>query len=177
MTPLKVAIIGLGTVGSGVAKILLRQPERMARRAGRPIELRRAVVRDMTRSRDVELPAGVLTDDVQSVIRDRDIDVAIHLVGGLEPARQIMLDLLDAGKDVVTANKAVLCEHGDELFRHARKVGRSIAFEAAVAGGIPIIAAVGQSMTANQITSIEGILNGTSNFVLTEMLAQKSLVR
>src|SRR5690606_32466420 len=93
-----------------------------------------------------------------------------HLVGGLSPAREILLALLQSGKDVVTANKAVLCEHGEEIFACARRHGRTVAFEAAVAGGIPIVAGVGQSMTANQITSIEAILNGTSNFILTEML-------
>lgn len=170
--PLRVAIVGLGTVGTGVARILLQHPERIARRAGRSIELRRAVVRDLRKPRQIELPSGVLTDDVESVIRDREIDVAVHLIGGIEPARSTMLALLESGKHVVTANKALLCEHGDELFRRARELGRSIAFEAAVAGGIPIIAAVGQAMTANQIRSIEAILNGTSNFILTEMLAK-----
>lgn len=170
MSPLNVAIVGLGTVGTGVARLILEQPDRMARRAGRPVALKRAVVRDLTKPRDIELPPGVLTEDVQSVIEDRDIQVAIHLVGGLSPAREILLALLQSGKDVVTANKAVLCEHGEEIFACARRHGRTVAFEAAVAGGIPIVAGVGQSMTANQITSIEAILNGTSNFILTEML-------
>ena len=175
MSPLKVAIIGVGTVGSGVARILLEQPERMTRRAGRPIELRRAVVRDVNKPRDVDLPEAMLTDDIETVVNDDQIDVAIQLIGGLEPARQIMLSLLESGKDVVTANKALLCEHGDQLFARAGELGRCIAFEAAVAGGIPIVAAVGQSMAANQITSIEAILNGTSNFILTEMLAAERL--
>jgi homoserine dehydrogenase len=172
MDPVKIGIIGMGTVGSGVAKILLQHPERIARRAGRPIELVRAVVRDARRHRGVELPPGVLSTDVDSVIADEEIDIAVHLIGGIEPAREIMLALLDAGKNVVTANKALLCQHGDELFEHARRLRRSIAFEAAVAGGIPIIAAISQAMTANQITVIEAILNGTSNFILTEMLSK-----
>ena len=170
MKPLTVAIVGMGTVGAGVAKILLSQRELIARRAGRPIHLRRAVVRDLSKARDVELPQGVLTDDVEAIIADQSVDVAIHLVGGVSPAREILLSLLESGKDVVTANKAVLCEHGPELFRRARELGRTIAFEGAVAGGIPIIAATGQSLAANQIVSIEAILNGTSNFILTEML-------
>lgn len=115
------------------------------------------------------MPNGLITDDLEAVYADKEIDVALHLVGGLEPARTIMLRLLESGKDVVTANKALLCEHGDEVFRRARELGRTVAFEAAVAGGIPIIAAIGQSMTANQITSIQAIINGTSNFILTEM--------
>ncbi len=173
MTPLRVAIIGLGTVGTGVAKILLEHPDRMIRQAGRPIELKKAIVRDISRPRDITLPESVLSDDVQSVIEDDEIDLAVQLMGGIDPARKIMLSLLKAGKNVVTANKALLCEHGDELFQEARKQNRCIAFEAAVAGGIPIIHALGQSMTANQIVSIEAILNGTSNFILTEMLDKK----
>ncbi len=171
-SPLNVGIIGLGTVGTGVAKILLDHSDRVQRRTGREIHIRRAVVRDLNKPRGVELPADVLTDDIQTVIDDPDIDVAIQLIGGTDPARQIMLSLLEAGKDVVTANKALLCEHGDELFARARELGRCIAFEAAVAGGIPIVATTGQSLAANQITSIAAILNGTSNFILTEMLCR-----
>lgn len=170
MEPLHVAIIGLGTVGSGVARILLSHPERIARRAGRPIVLRHTVVRDRHKQRENELPDGVLTDDIAAVTRDDSVDVAIQLIGGTEPARQIMLALLEAGKDVVTANKSLLAEHGTELFTRARELGRTVAFEASVGGGIPIVAAVTQSLCANQITSIEAILNGTSNFILSEML-------
>lgn len=171
--PINLAIVGLGNVGTGVAKILTQSPERMIQRAGRPIHLVRAVVRNLHKPRDITLPPGVLTDDVQAVIRDPNIQVACELVGGIHPAREIILDLLAAGKDVVTANKALLCQHGDEIFDFARKQGRTVCFEAAVAGGIPIIAAVGQSMTANQILAIQAILNGTSNFILTEMLLKQ----
>lgn len=167
--PVQVAIIGMGTVGTGVAKVLLDHPDRIARRAGRPVKLRRAVVRDPRKRRGVSLTEGVLTTDVAEVVNDPLVRIAVHLVGGLHPAREIMLDLLAAGKDVVTANKALLCEHGDELFAKARELGRTIAFEAAVAGGIPIIATVGQCLSANQITSIAAILNGTSNYILTQM--------
>lgn len=173
MKPLRVALFGLGNVGTGVAKILLNQVERVARRAGRPVELKKVVVRDIGKPRAVDLPPGVLTDDCQAVIRDRDVDVAVELMGGLKPAREIFLALLEAGKDVVTANKALLCEHGDVLFERARALGRTVAFEAAVAGGIPILAGINQSLTANQITRIEAILNGTSNFILTEMFARE----
>lgn len=168
--PLNLAIVGLGNVGTGVAKILLHQPERMIQRSGRPIRLVKAVVKNLGKLRDVTLPAGVLTDDVEAVIRDPNIQVACELVGGIHPAKEIILKLLAAGKDVVTANKALLCQHGDEIFDFAKKQGRTVCFEAAVAGGIPIIAAVGQSMAANQIVAIQAILNGTSNFILTEML-------
>lgn len=169
-SPVKIAIIGLGTVGSGVAKILLDNPDRIRRRGGRAVEIRHAVVRDLTRSRDVSLAEGVLTTDVNRAINDPEVEIVIQLIGGIDAARETMLATLKAGKDVVTANKALLCEHGTELFAEAKRLGRTIAFEAAVAGGIPIIAAVGQSLAANQITSIHAILNGTSNFILTEML-------
>ena len=170
----KVGIIGLGTVGGGVAKILTEHADRCTRRAGRRIEVVKAVVRDLNKVRAIELGDGVLTDSIQSVIDDPEIDIALQLMGGTDPARQVMLDLLAAGKDVVTANKALLCEHGPELFAKARELGRTIAFEASVAGGIPIIAAVSQSMSGNQITSIQGILNGTCNFILTEMLKRNA---
>ncbi|HUG91393.1 MAG TPA: homoserine dehydrogenase [Planctomycetaceae bacterium] len=167
--PLKIAIVGLGTVGTGVARVLLEHPDRIARRAGRPIRIGRVAVRDPRKARDVALPDGTISGDVRTVIDDPDIDVALELMGGLEPARRVVADLLRSGKDVVTANKALIYEHGDELFALARETGRTIAFEAAVAGGVPIIQAVGQALAANQITSIEGVLNGTSNFILTEM--------
>ena len=170
LPPLQLAIVGLGNVGTGVARILTEHPERIRQRSGRSVEIRRAVVRDLRKPRDVALPPGVLTNDLESVIRDPNIQVAVELMGGIHPAREVMLRLLEAGKDVVTANKALLCEHGDEIFQCARKHGRTVCFEAAVAGGIPIIAAVGQSMAANQIVGIQAILNGTTNYILSEML-------
>ena len=165
----KVALVGFGTIGSGVARLLLEHPERIARRAGRPIQLVRVVDPDLRRARNVTLPGGMLTADLESVLADREITAVVQLIGGLEPERSIMLRVLESGKDVITANKALLAEHGAELFDRARELGRSIAFEAAVAGGIPIIAAISECLTANQIQSIRGILNGTSNFILTEM--------
>jgi homoserine dehydrogenase len=173
MTPLRVALFGLGNIGTGVARILLTQSDLIARRAGRPIELRRVVVRDIKKARSLELPKDVLTNDAESVIRDPQIDVAVELIGGLKPAKEVFLALLESGKDVVTANKALLCEHGDSLFDKARSLARTVAFEAAVAGGIPIIACINQSLTANQVSGIEAILNGTSNFILTEMFARE----
>ena len=167
---LQIGIIGLGNVGTGVAKILTQHPERIRQRAGRSIEIRRAVVRDLKKSREVALPQGVITDQLDAVIRDPQIQVAVELMGGIHPALEVVLSLLEAGKDVVTANKALLCEHGDEIFAAAKRLGRTVCFEAAVAGGIPIIAAVGQSMAANQIIGIQAILNGTTNYILTEML-------
>jgi homoserine dehydrogenase len=172
MTPLRVALLGLGNVGAGVARLLLEQSERLARRAGRPIQLRHVIVRDLHKPRSVKLPSGIVSNDYRRVVEDREIDVAIELMGGVTPTSEAFLALLESGKDVVTANKALLCERGDALFARARTLGRTIAFEGAVAGGIPIVACINQSMTANQITGIEAILNGTSNFILTEMLAR-----
>ncbi|MFO0924442.1 MAG: homoserine dehydrogenase [Pirellulales bacterium] len=169
MEKTKVAIVGMGTVGTGVARLLLDHGDRTARHAGRTLWLEKAVVRDLKKDRHIDLPAGILTDSVDDVLKDPDIKVVAHLVGGLEPARTITLQLLEAGKDVVTANKALLAEHGGELFDRARALGRSIAFEASVAGGIPIISNISQCFSANQILSIRGILNGTSNYIVTQM--------
>ena len=172
MQPAKVAIVGLGTVGTGVARLLVEQGPRLQRHAGRPVELARAVVRDLQKPREINLPPGRVTDDLSQVTDDAEIHAVVQLIGGLEPARSIMLRLLESGKDVITANKALLAEHGDELFGRARELGRTIAFEASVAGGIPIIANISQCLSANQIESIRGILNGTSNFLLTQMEEQ-----
>ncbi|MFM7245333.1 MAG: homoserine dehydrogenase, partial [Planctomycetaceae bacterium] len=137
-----------------------------------PIVVERAVCRDVARDRGLPLAADRVSTDIHTVSRDPSITVAALLVGGLEPARSMMIDLLEHGKDVVTANKALLAEHGPELFEVARRHGRSIAFEAAVAGGIPIVAAIGECLAANRIESIRGILNGTSNFILSTMEAE-----
>ena len=169
MKKTEVAIVGLGTVGSGVARLLLDHGDRTARHAGQTLWLSHVVVRDITKSRDAQLPEGLLTDDLDRVIKDPNVKVVAQLIGGIEPARSIMLQLLAGGKDIVTANKALLAEHGPELFDRARQLGRSIAFEASVAGGIPIITNISQCLSANQVTSLRGILNGTSNFVVTRM--------
>ncbi len=172
MEKTKVAIVGLGTVGSGVARLLIDHGDRTARHAGRTLWLEKAVVRDLDKDRGYDLPPGIVTNQLEDVLKNPDIEVVAMLVGGLEPARTITLKLLEAGKDVVTANKALLAEHGGELFDRARSLGRSIAFEAAVAGGIPIIANISQCLSANQINSLHGILNGTSNFIVTQMEEQ-----
>jgi homoserine dehydrogenase len=169
METIKVAVVGFGTIGSGVAKLLLTQGERIARHAGCRLQLQHVVDPDLTRPRNVQLPEGMLTADLSQVTDDPEIKVVAQLIGGIEPDRSIMLRLLESGKDVVTANKALLAEHGPEVFHRARQLGRSIAFEASVAGGIPIIAAIGQSLTANQVLSLRGILNGTSNFIVSNM--------
>ena len=139
-----VAIVGMGTVGTGVARLLLDHGDRTARHAGRTLWVQHVVVRDPAKHRDADMPEGVITTDLQRVLDDKDVKIVAQLIGGLEPARTIMLKLLESGKDVVTANKALLSKHGPELFDRARELGRTIAFEASVAGGIPIIANISQ---------------------------------
>jgi len=165
----KIGLIGCGTVGTGVAKILLDYGDRTARHAGHILWVEKAVVRNLNKDRGIDLPAGVLTENPREILDDPEIKVVALLIGGLEPARTLMLQLLEHGKDVVTANKALLAEHGPELFDKARALGRCIAFEAAVAGGIPIITPLSQCFTANQVESIHAVLNGTSNFILDQM--------
>ena len=165
----KVAMIGFGTIGSGVARLLLEHEDRISRQAGRTVKLVRIVDADIQRPRNFVPPPGLLTTDLSTVLDDPGIEAVVQLIGGLEPDRSIMLKVLKSGKNIITANKALLAEHGRELFDCARSVGRTIAFEAAVGGGIPVIAAINQSLVANQIESIHGILNGTSNFILTQM--------
>ena len=168
----KVALIGMGTVGTGVARLLIDHGDRTARHAGRTLWVEAVVVSDVTKPRDYRLPQGVLTDDLSRVLQNSEIKLAAMLVGGVEPARTITLQLLESGKDIVTANKLLLAEHGPELFDRARELGRSIAFDASVAGGIPIITNIGQCFSANQILSLRGILNGTTNFIGSQMEEQ-----
>ena len=173
LQPLRVAIVGLGTVGSGVAKILLENSQHITRRSGREIDVVFAIVRDPTKPRGVTLPDGVLATSFE-LMESPEIDVVCELIGGTTTAGDVVRQALNAGKHVVTANKALLCEQGDELFQLAREKGKTICFEAAVAGGVPVIEGLSQSLAANQIQSIEAIVNGTSNFILTEMLDHQS---
>jgi homoserine dehydrogenase len=164
--PFGIALLGCGTVGGGVARLLLEQGERLAARASRPLELRHVVVKESLKPRPV--PAQLLST-LDAALADPHVNAVAEVVGGTGWARQAVLAALAAGKHVVTANKALLSEHGDEIFGAAQKHNCAVAFEASVAGGVPIIAALTESMAANQIVSLQGILNGTSNFILTEM--------
>lgn len=168
--PLRIALIGMGTVGGGVARILTENASRTATRAGRPIEIRSVCVRDVSKQRAVSLDGVTLGTDPVAAAKSDDIDCVVELIGGTTTARDVVLAALTAGKSVVTANKALICEHGPELFAAAREYGSCLCFEAAVAGGIPVIATLTQSLTSNGIQSIEGVLNGTSNYILTEMV-------
>ncbi len=172
MEPYGIALVGCGTVGSGVARLLLEHGDRLAARAGRRLELRRVVVRDPAKPRPVELPPHLVTTDLRQVLDDPGVQAAIEVVGGVDWARRAVLDLLAAGKHVVTANKALLALHGAEVFDAGRQHNRAIAFEASVGGGIPIIGALCHGLAANQILSLQGILNGTCNYILTGMTEQ-----
>jgi homoserine dehydrogenase len=169
METVKVGLVGFGTIGTGVAKLLINDVDRITEAVGRRVELVRVCDLDTTRDRDVVLPEGVLTDDLSQITDDPEITTVVQLIGGAEPARTIMLQLLESGKDVITANKALLAYHGPELFNRARELGRTIAFEAAVAGGIPIISTLSGPLQANRCQSMQAILNGTSNFILSQM--------
>jgi homoserine dehydrogenase len=169
MESVGIGLLGVGTVGSGVARLLDEGADRVARRAGRPIEIRGALVRDPSRRRDVPLPAAAITTDPGRILGDPGTSIVVEMIGGTGTARRLVLDALAAGKHVVTANKALLAEHGPEIALAARKAGRAVAFEASVGGGIPIIQALSVGLAANRILALSAILNGTCNFILTAM--------
>ena len=170
---LRLSILGLGTVASGVVRILTGPDSPVSRRAGRTFDIRHVVVRDASKARAVDVPADRLTTDWKAAVSDPEVDVVLELMGGTTTARDAVLAAIAAGKHVVTANKALLAEYGDEVFAAAREAGACVAYEAAVAGGIPIIATMGRCMTGNRVVSIEAILNGTSNFILSGMLGDQ----
>ena len=169
MKPVKVGLLGLGTVGGGTATVLKRNAEEIARRAGRAIEIDYAAALDLELARDLGLDDVRLTEDAFDVVNDPEIDVVVELIGGYEPARELVMTAIKNGKHVVTANKALIALHGNEIFAAAQEKGVMVAFEAAVAGGIPIIKAIREGLAANRIEWAAGIINGTGNFILTEM--------
>jgi homoserine dehydrogenase len=168
MKPINVGLLGLGTVGGGTLTVLRRNAEEITRRAGREIRVVRAAVRNVDKAKALagDLP---LTTNPFDVVDDPAIDIVVELIGGLEPARELVLQAIANGKHVVTANKHLVAKHGNEIFAAAQAKGVMVAFEAAVAGGIPIIKALREGLTANRIEWLAGIINGTSNFILTEM--------
>ncbi|GIL04671.1 MAG: homoserine dehydrogenase [Betaproteobacteria bacterium] len=172
MNPIKVGLLGFGIVGRGTYNVLQRNQEEIRRRAGRGIEVAAVAVRDVKKARDAVGPALPITSNPQDIVRHPDIDIVVELMGGYEPARTLVLEAIERGKHVVTANKALLALHGNEIFEAASRRGVMVAFEAAVAGGIPIIKALREGLTANRIEWIAGIINGTSNFILSEMRAK-----
>ena len=167
MKPVKVGLLGLGTVGGGTLTVLQRNGKEIARRAGRDIEVSHAAAKFVNPALNVE---GIkICDDVFAVVNDPEIDIVVELIGGYSPAKELVLQAIKNGKHVVTANKALIALHGNEIFAAAREKGVMVAFEAAVAGGIPIIKAIREGLAGNTIQWIAGIINGTGNFILTEM--------
>ncbi|HEX7440625.1 MAG TPA: homoserine dehydrogenase [Caldimonas sp.] len=172
MNPIQVGLLGIGTVGRGTFEVLRRNQEEIRRRAGRAIRITMVADLDTVRARCIVGDAAVVVADARAVIANPAIDIVIELIGGLGAARTLVLEAIGAGKHVVTANKALLAVHGTEIFAAARAKGVVVAFEAAVAGGIPIIKALREGLTANRIDWIVGIVNGTTNFILSEMRAK-----
>jgi homoserine dehydrogenase len=168
----KVGLVGFGTVGSGVAKLILQEADSIESKTHLRLELACVVDVDTDTQRPVALPPGILTNDLNRLLEDDTIKIGVETVGGTDVAKQVQLKMLEAGKDVVTANKALLAEHGNELYRAAKENARCIAFEASCAGGIPIVSAIRTGLAANNITAMYGIVNGTCNFILSNMAAK-----
>ena len=169
MKPVNIGLLGLGTVGGGTVSVLKRNASEITRRAGRDIQIRAASARDLSRARLCDTQGIRLTTDSFDIVNDPDIDIVVELIGGLSPAKELVLAALENGKHVVTANKALIALHGNEIFAKAREKGLMVAFEAAVAGGIPIIKAIREGLAGNTVEWLAGIINGTCNFILTEM--------
>ena len=172
MRPVRIGLLGLGTVGSGVTRVLARNAEEISRRAGRDIVIAHAAARNLD-STAANTAGMKLSADPDQVVDDPDVAVIVELIGGYEPARRLVLRAIANGKHVVTANKALIALHGNEIFAAAYRKGVMVAFEAAVAGGIPIIKAIREGLAGNRIEWVAGIINGTSNFILTEMQEKK----
>ncbi|MCQ8103676.1 homoserine dehydrogenase [Methylomonas sp. SURF-2] len=169
MKPVKVGVLGLGTVGGGTVNVLKRNAEEIARRAGREILVSRASARHLTQPRICDTQGMALTADPFEIVNDPEIDVVVELIGGYDLAKQLVMTAIANGKHVVTANKALIALHGNEIFAEASRKGVMVMFEAAVAGGIPIIKAIREGLSGNRIKWLAGIINGTGNFILTEM--------
>jgi len=169
LNPVNVGLLGLGTVGGGTFNVLNRNADEITRRAGRGIRISHAAARDYDPARLPGIDAISVSDDAFAIVDEPDVDIIVELIGGYEPARELVLRAIANGKHVVTANKALIARHGNEIFAAAQERGVMVAFEAAVAGGIPIIKAIREGLAANQIKWLSGIINGTGNFILTEM--------
>ncbi len=170
MKPIKIGLLGLGTVGGGTVSVLTRNIDEIGRRAGREIVISHAAAKDYDADSIEGLDKiGKITDDAFDVVNDAEVDVIIELIGGYSPAKELVLKAIENGKHVVTANKALIAVHGNEIFSAAQEQGVTVAFEAAVAGGIPIIKAMREGLAANKIEWVAGIINGTGNFILSEM--------
>ena len=169
LDPMRVGLLGIGTVGGGTYNVLTRNAEEITRRAGRPIEITVVADKDVARAKELTGGKVKVTDDAFAVVADPNVDIVIELIGGYGVAKELVLKAIENGKHVITANKALLAVHGTEIFAKAQEKGVMVAFEAAVAGGIPIIKAVREGLSANRIQWVAGIINGTTNFILSEM--------
>ena len=167
--PINVGLLGLGVVGGGVAATLLEQSEIMAAKVGRPVNLKKVLVRDPARKRDVAVPDSLITTNPEDILADPDIPLVVEVIGGETPAAQYLKDALLAGKHVVTANKEVMAKRGPELLAVAQSQGVNLLYEASVGGGIPIIGCLGKELVANRFHSVRSIINGTTNYILTRM--------
>ncbi len=169
MRSINIGLLGFGTVGSGTAKILLEGGDMLQKRVGSPVRLKWICDRDISTDRGFPVPRQIMTDSLDTVLEDPEVDIFIELIGGIEPARTFILKAIDRGKHVVTANKALLAQHGHEIFQAAAQRGVGVGFEASVGGGIPVIKAVREGLAANRIHTVMGIMNGTANYILTRM--------
>lgn len=169
MKEIKVGLLGLGTIGTGVAKLLMTNAGLISAKVGARITLKKIADLDTTTDRGITLPDGILTTNADELLTDPEISVVIELIGGYEPAKRFVLKAIENGKHVVTANKALLAIHGEEIYKAAANKGVEVLFEAAVAGGIPVISAIRGNMAANNFSTVFGILNGTCNYILTRM--------
>jgi homoserine dehydrogenase len=174
MRPLKVAVLGCGSVGSQVVRLLQEQAGDLAARVGAPIELAGVAVRRLDAPREVDVPHELLTTDADALVARDDVDLVVEVIGGIEPARSLILSALENGASVVTANKALLAEDGATLFEAAEKAGRDLYYEAAVAGAIPILRPLRESLAGDKVTRVMGIVNGTTNYILDKMDTQGS---
>jgi len=172
MKKINVGIVGFGTVGTGTAKILIENSLLIEERVGIPIVVKKIADHDIEKEREINVDPAILTKDANEILNDPEIDIVVELIGGYGYAKEFILKAIDKGKHVVTANKALLAVHGDEIFRAAYRKGVDIGFEASVGGGIPIIRALKEGLVANRIESIYGIVNGTTNYILTKMTAE-----
>lgn len=169
MKRVNIGLIGFGNVGSGVVKILKEKKTALSERTGIDIEIKKISDKDLTSKRNIKVDPCILTKNPQEILDDPQIDIVVELIGGIHPAKEFILEAIKKGKNVVTANKALLAEHGQELFTYARERGKSIYFEASVGAGIPIIKSLREGLLANKFYSVFGIVNGTSNYVLSQM--------
>jgi homoserine dehydrogenase len=167
--PLNVAVLGCGSVGSQVVRLLTTQAGDLTARVGAPVRLVGVAVRRIDAPRDVVVPDGLLTTDAAALVARDDVDLVVEVIGGIEPARSLILSALEGGASVVTANKALLADDGPTLFEAAEKAGRDLYYEAAVAGAIPILRPLRESLAGDRVTRVLGIVNGTTNFILDKM--------